>query len=706
MTNLAVINRLTQGRSMSDPATCLAPLLDAMSWRGTPRQIAEALTGAWDRLDIHDILNTMANLNFRSWGEKLRIGKIDPRLLPCLFETKRGEALVLWRGRGGKIESYDAGTGQPVKKLKNLSVGTAYFFVPEDDEASPKKGSWIRTIARRFDPLVSRLMVLTVLLNTLALATPLFVMSVYDKVIGARSEETLFYLAIGVAIAIVCDGVIRLMRSALLAHIGGRLDMIVNASVVNKIMDLPLKRLEKATVGTQLSRLKEFEGVRNFFTGPLALGILELPFVIIFLIAIALIGGWLAIVPVALVVVLSSGAILAIRFAKTAVQQSSAGSADCQTLLLEILQNLRFIKDEGTEEIWMERFRERSTQLALANLKGARLNAAFQNFSSAITIIAGATTLAVGASFAIAGQFSMGALIACMALVWRVLSPLQMLFVTFTRLEEIKSAMNRMDQLMAQPTETKMRSSGETVAREREFEGRITFNRVVLRYLANQEPALAGVSFEINPGEVVAIVGPNGCGKSTILKLVADLYQAQAGTVMIDGVDTRQMNMLDLRQALGYLPQQADLFSGSILENLIVTNPTATRTEIEDACYRAGILDDVEALTDGLNTQMTEQTVKQVSTGFRKGLALARTFLSGANIYLFDEPGVGLDTESDEMLLKELEGFKGKVTTLLVTHRPEYIRVADRVIALREGRVVFDGTPDDLAGAGRRRKNG
>jgi ATP-binding cassette, subfamily C, bacterial LapB len=706
MSNATVVQSLTQGRGLSDAAACLAPLLDALSWRGTPRQMSEAISGQWEGLDVHDIRNTMANLNFRSWRKKSRVGGIDERLLPCLFETKRGKKLVLWRGREGNVHTYDADTRQPLKKTRKLTKGTAYFFVPADDSATgkPRRG-WFKGVVRRFESMAVRLLVLTVLLNVLALATPLFIMNVYDKVIGARSEETLFYLAIGVSMAIFADAIIRLMRSSLLAYIGGRLDMIINSTVINKLMDLPLVRLEKATVGTQLARLREFEGVRNFFTGPMALGFLELPFVIIFLVAIFIIGSWLAVVPVVLILVLSMGAVIALRFARSAVTETTANSAETQTLLLEILENMRFIKDEGTEDIWMERYRARSTELALSNLRGARVNAVFQTFSQSITIIAGAVTLAVGAGLAIDGQFSVGALIACMALVWRVLSPLQALFITFTRLEEIKAGVKRMDQLMMQPTESKARTSGETVARDRQFDGRITFSRVVIRYAANQEPALAGVSFDVKPGEVVALVGPNGCGKSTVLKLIADLYQPQAGTVKIDGVDTRQLNMADLRQALGYLPQQADLFSGTIIENLTVSNPTATRIEINEACEHAGILDDVEALSHGLDTYLNEQTVRRVSTGFRKGLALARTLLSGANILLFDEPGVGLDTESDEMLKKQLVEFKGKVTTLVVTHRADYIRLADRVIALRAGRVVFDGTPKEMAEMGRRSKD-
>jgi len=700
MSNQALVEQLTEGNPLSDAAACLAPLLDALTWRGTPRQVADALTARWENADIRDIRNTMANLNFRSWALEQRIGSVDQRLLPCIFETNAGDPMVLWKSKDGGVVAYDAANRDITDRLSFRRKGTAYFFVPEDDEVGAKK-SWFRPVIRRFEPYLFQLLFLSFLLNMLALATPLFVMSVFDQVIGAKSVDTLKYLIIGVGMALACDTIIRLLRSSLLSYIGGRMDVIVNNGVVDKLIDLPLNRLEKASVGTQLSRLREFEGIRGFFSGPMAISMLELPFVIIFIIAIAIIGGWLAVVPLILMVIMGTGAYLALKYSKAAVSDSLAGNSDCQSLLIEMFSNLRFIKDEGTEDIWLERFRERSTQLALSNLQGARINARFQTFAQSIMVIAGAATLAVGAGFAIEGHFSVGALIACMALVWRVLAPLQTLFLTFTRMQEIKNAITRIDQLMLIPSETQVRTSGETVAREQEFEGKVSFSRVVLRYSAATEPALAGVTFDIQPGEVIAIIGANGSGKSTILKLIADLYKPQAGSVFIDDVDTRQINLLDLRQSLAYLPQKADLFAGTINENLKVANPVATRAEVEDACYRAGILDDVYLLPHSLDTMLTEQTVKQVSTGFKKGIAVARTLLSKSQIVLLDEPSVGLDVESDEMLKNEIISFKGRKTTLLVTHRPDYVQLADRVLALRAGRVVFDGSPGDLASMGK-----
>ena len=702
MANGPLIEQLSEGMDLTDAGLCMAPLLDSLSWRGTARQMAEAMAGPWRGFNIYSLRNTMANLNYRSRSEQLSLGEIDPRLLPCMFRSNQGHLMVMWNDMFGKVVAFDANTREIVDKFHPKLKGVAYFFVPDDDPKPSSRRAWFRPIARRFEGIGVRLLLLSLVTSILALATPLFVKSVFDQVIAAKSLNTLAYLSVGIMLAVFCDAVIRFVRSALLAHVGGRLDNIVNNAVIDKMIDLPLVKLEKSSVSAQLARLKEFEGLRGFFSGPIAVSLLELPFVVIYLITIAILGGVLAFVPLVLILILGTGAYISLSYSKAAVADTIGGNADAQATLIEILDNLRFIKDEGTEDLWLERYRAQSTQLAMANLNAARINTRFQTFSQTIMLTAGAVTLTVGAILSTEGALTMGSLIACMALVWRVLSPLQTLFLTFTRLEEVKNSITRINQLMAQSSETQIRSSGETIARERKFEGKISFQRVMLRYSSNAEPALVGISFEAKPGELVAIIGSNGSGKSTIMKLIANLYKTQAGTVKIDDIDTRQLNLVDLRNSIGYLPQRSDLFAGTIEENLKVANPVATRQDLEKALEEAGVLDDVEALPDGITTMLTEKTKTQVSTGFSKGLTLARTFLCDSNIMLFDEPSVALDIESDEMLKKKIKSFRGKVTTLYVTHRKDYIAMADRVIALRAGQITFNGTPKQLADRGKK----
>ncbi len=693
------VQQLAGRRRLTPIAACIAPLLDALDWRGSARELSEALSARWSAIDLVDLRNTMANLNYRSWAQRGRLGDIDTRLLPCLFVSDRGASRVLWRGEDGQIAQSD-GREEEAPEIAPRERGNAYFFALEEeasDRGTAAGESWLVTVARRFHGAFGHLLASTLILNLLALATPLFVMSVYDRVIGAGDRDALHLLAAGVGLALACDLVIRVLRGLLLAHISGRLDMIVGSSAVGKLLDLPLARLERAAVGTQIARIREFEGLRGFFVGPLALAILESPFVFIFLITIAFIAGWLALVPLGLLLVMGIAGWAVVRWARYAMARSLSGSSDAQTLLVELLNNLSTIKSDGAEHIWMERFRERSTALAMANLRNARIAAVVQTFGHLIMISAGALTLTFGALFVMKGQITVGALIASMALVWRVLSPMQMLFLALTRLSEVRNAISRINQLMALPMENQSGRGGETVTRSRHLVGRVALNRVVMRYAPNQEPALAGISLEVSPGEIVALAGPNGSGKSTILKLVMDLYRPQAGTVMIDGIDVRQLNPHDLRRSIGYMPQDTELFSGTIGDNLRLANPIADERALVQACERAGVLDEVENLPKRFNTRLSEQDIKQISSGFGRGLCLARTFLTEAPIMLFDEPGTALDNESDQAFIRALHHMRGEVTCLVVTHRPSHIRAADRVLVMSGGMIGYDGTPGDMA---------
>lgn len=697
-----LIARLAGSNKLTNSAACLAPLLDAMAWTGSPRQLAESLTGSWDNMTVQSVRNTMANLNYTSTRQSMRRSKIDKRLLPCLFEADNGAVQVITLSSTDDVVIFDGTSRKSIRNPDGHSPkGTAYFFSKDQLGGGIRiqDGSWLRTVAKRFDGYVGQLLMLTFILNMLALATPLFVMAVYDKVIATGDTQTLYYLGAGVGMALLSDIFIRLIRGALLAHLGGRFEMIVGSSTVDKILDMPLARLERAAVGTQIARLREFEGIRGFFSGPLALAFMEMPFVIIFIIAIAFIGGWIALVPVGFMIIFGILGAIMIRYARAAVKKNIEGSSDAQGILVELLQNAHSIKADGAEDLWMNRYRERSTRLALSSLKNARVSNLVQTFGQLMMILAGAGTLTIGTIAASNGSMTVGGLIASMAFVWRILSPMQMVFVAMTKLEEVKNGMARVDQLMAQPTESRVTSASHTVTDGSRFKGGITFSNVMLRYSPNHDPALAGISFDIKPGEVVAIAGSNGSGKSSILKLISDLYQPQSGAVFIDGVDSRQINTIDLRQSIAYLPQQTDLFSGTIAQNLRLANPIASESELKRALERACVFDDVMELSDGVETHFSEHSIKQMSAGFRKGLAIARTLLNDSPIVLLDEPESALDMESDHCIIDLIREYRGKRTVLIVAHRPSYIREADRVIVMNRGSISFDGTPEEMAKA-------
>ncbi|MEQ8664522.1 MAG: ABC transporter transmembrane domain-containing protein [Rhodospirillales bacterium] len=692
-------------REKTDISNCLIPLLKAMQWRGHPRHIAESIPHFLDTLDITAFRNVFANLRYESWPIEIDAARVDTRLLPCLYLPEGRDAMVLIERDGDMIKVFDGGEDDeatiPIAELK----GTAYVFHQLEEEAASKqiqqRQGWFRMIIERFRTLGYQVLGLTLILNLLALATPLFVMAVYDKVVATGSLPTLSYFAIGVGIAIMCDLIIRGVRSRVLAFIGARLDNIVGNAVFQRILFLPPAFTERATVGAQVARIKDFETVREFFTGPMALTFFELPFTFIFVIVIAALAGPLAFVPLLMIVVFIVLGFVIQPLIQGSVARAAKGGSRRQELLVETLGNMRAVKTSGAEEKWLERYRDYSARASLNSFYTAQYGSLLNTISSILMTASGLGTVAFGVFRVLGGNMTIGALVASMILVWRILAPLQMAFVSMTRITQVRSSVAQINGLMNLKAE---RETDSIVIPLKRFVGRISFSRVSLRYSPEADPALVGVTFDVEPGEVVAIVGGNGSGKSTLLKLLAGLYVQQAGSVRIDDQDVRQLDVIELRHAISYVPQVYQFFYGTIAQNLRLTHPTASDEELWWACKEAGVLEDVLALEQGsgkwkrsgFEVRIGDSAGAQMPTSLLQRLNLARGYLKRAPIMLFDEPGNGLDYEGDQTFMKKVERLRGNTTVFLVTHRPSHLRMADKIVWMDTGHVRAVGPADQI----------
>ncbi|MCB2099572.1 MAG: ATP-binding cassette domain-containing protein [Rhodobacterales bacterium] len=689
---------LSSLRSKTDLSACLLPLLEALNWRGHPRHVAESLPHFVDTLDITAFRNVMAQLNFSSRPVPLRVREIDPRLMPCLFLPHGGDAQVMLNYNGGTLNVFDGGTSTYTTFDERANPkGVAYFFSvtePEEDQgAQRKKAGWFSTVSDRFRPLLYQILVITLVLNVLALSTPLFVMAVYDRVIATGSLETLSYFAVGVGIAVTCDLVLRSIRARILAFIGARLDNLIGNAVFQKILYLPPAFTERATVGAQVARLKDFETVREFFTGPMALVFFELPFVLLFVVVIALLGGPVAFVPLIMIALFALTGVIMSPFVRNAVSRSARTSSKRQELVVETLSHMRAVRYCGAERTWMGRYRDLSASAALANFKTAQMSALVNNISHVLMVGSGVSTIAFGVFRVFDGDMTIGALVACMILVWRVLAPLQTGFLTLTKLTQVRSSINQINNLMNIAAE---RDPSRMVTPLKKMSGWVTFNRVSLRYSAEADPALVGVSFEARPGEIIAVVGANGSGKSTVMKLVGGMYQPQAGSVRIDNMDIRQMDPIELRYAVGYVPQNCEFFYGTIAQNLRLAQPLATDADLRWAAELAGLLDDILAMPDGFETRIGDTRSQFLPTSFQQRLNLARGYLKRAPVMLFDEPGNGLDFEGDQAFMRALEQMRGNTTVFIVTHRPSHLRLVDKIVWLDAGQVRAFGPAEEV----------
>jgi len=689
-----LVEALRQGRmgafeAVSPFAACLMPLLTALGWQGNPRHIVEALPHFAADLDLDGLRNVLIELSYATKPHARQLDRIDPRLLPCLHVDRDGNPRVVIAIVDKTARVFDGSRREEIILKSAALAGTAYFIEPAEaprDERMPHP-SFIAQLARRFQGIAVQLGLITLLNNVLALAFPLFALMIYDKVIGGQAREMITHLVVGIGLAFVFDFTLRLLRSRLLAYMGARVERLISIAVLGQLLRLPVAYTESAPIGTQLARLKEFETVREFFTGPLAGVAFDLPFLFVFLLVIAWLGGPLVLVPLVLGLVILLIGYVSQSFQRDAVQRAAASQAARHGLTVEIVSHLKTIKQSGSGAIWLERYRAASAAAAVDSRNVQAISGLLNTVSQTLMMATGAIVLTWGAMRIISGDMSVGALVAAMALSWRVLAPLQLGLMALTRVSQIRLALAQIDRLLQIRPELSDRPSP-TIA-QRVFRGAVTLNRASLRYRPDAEPALLGVDIVLKPGELIGITGPSGSGKSTILKVMAGLYPVQAGAVLLDGLDIRQMTPHELRNAVTYSPQNRHLFHGTIAQNLRLAAPAASDDDLKAALAETGALNDVLALPEGLETGLGDHSVAQVLTpGLLQRIALARIYLRPSAVLLLDEPGQWLDETGDAALIESLRRRRGQQTIVVVSHRPSHLAICDRVVLMQNGRIT------------------
>jgi len=684
--------------SDSPLASCLMPLLQELGWHNYARELIEALPHYSTHIDIVDLRNILMTLGYESTSIRTRVNKIKADLLPCLFLADKGSILVLREKHGEEFDYFD-----PIAEKNDFSTlpnarGTAYVFTDTHTshgitEAELNQEGWFFNLLKRFKGMLFHLLVMTFLINIIALAIPLSVMIVYDKVIGSKSIETLPYLITGITIVLVADLLLRLFRASILGNMAGRLDYLIGVETFKQIISLPPSFTERSTMASQLSRLKRFDTVRDFFTGQNAALALELPFVFLSLLVVAILGGWIAVIPLVMIAIYVLIGFIWLPGLASKVLRAGIAKTNKQRMLMQTLTGRHEIKSIGGETVWKERFRESSGETVMANYKTYLSTGIVHSIAQSLMTISGIAVVALGAFGVMDGSITMGALIAIMSLVWRVLSPLQTSFLSYSRFQQTWRSIKQIDQLMRLKTE---KHSGHAGLLLTNLKGSIKLDRVSYRYGADENPALLGVSFQVKPGEAVAICGDTGSGKSTILKVISGMYKPQGGTLSIDNLDIRQLNALDLRRAIAYVPQETKMFHGSIAQNMRLNNALATDEELRQAAEQAGVLETIESLPEGFDTRIGDSRTDQFPPGFNRTLSMARAFVSPAQIVLLDEPGASLDDASDLRFQAQLQRLKGRKTIIMVTHRPSHIRLTDQAIYLQNGSVAFAGPPDEV----------
>lgn len=691
--------RLGDFHANSPFAACLLPLLESLGWRGNLKEVMEAIPHLPDYFDLVDLRNVLAELGYQTRPEPGRMGRVDHRFLPALFVPDQGAPVVLrTAGSEGGTVVFDPLDGQDFVLYRPGPEGTIYLVEPDDSEegGETRRRDWTHQLLVRFRNMAIGMAGISFVLSFLALAPPLFILAVYDYVVPSRASNILYEMLVGLGLVVAVELALRHVRGKAIAFVGARIEALISNATWRQILYLPTNYTEQASISGQIARIKEFRSVRDFFSGPLATAILELPFILVALTVTALLAGWMVVVPIVAGLGYVLTGVIMTPWLSTAGAAARQARARRQNFLVEMMLNLRSLRQLGLEDVWLARYEPLSVNAATSQHRVAQLNNTMGTISHALMTAAGAGTLAMGALAVIDGTLTAGGLIATMALVWRTLSPLQMALTALQQTSQIKSTLAHIDQLMRLTNEVDQHAQPRERLVRRQFEGHVRLTRVSIRYRQEAEPALLAVSMEVQPRQLVVLTGPSGSGKSTVLKMIAGLYRPQAGVVLLDRLDIRQIPVGELREAVSYMPQNCDLFYGTIAQNLRLAAPAASDAALAEVAARTGLADDLEILPRGIDTRIGDQSMGRMPAGFRQRLGLARAYLKDSPVLLLDEPANGMDAASDALFIESVKHYKGTKTIVLVTHRPSHMRLADRVVALDGGRVTMDGAPDEV----------
>jgi ATP-binding cassette, subfamily C, bacterial LapB len=683
-------------RPQTPAEACLAPTLALLGWAGEGRRIREALPH-FDRIEsIEALRHVLSLLGYGTTQQSIRPSLIADEALPCLFSRGGSDVmLIIERGSDGTLLVFEGGSASWQTLTPSNQLGSAFHIWNQTSNAEfPEEGrSWLFTAVKRFKPAIFAMLALSFLGNLAALTLPIFVICVYDLGIGTRSTNTVVMLAVGAGVVIATNLALRSIRARMMAYFGARIDSLISMKSFEVILNMPVSMIESAPVGTQVSRLKQFESMRDFFTGTLASSIVDIPFIFIFLIAIAIWGGHLVWVPISLITIYAALAAVTIPMTRNYVREIGSVKQRRHLLLQELFSKRRAIRALSAEDVWIARHQNLASLISRLSHRARSFNNIQQNLGEMLVSLAGIATLGLGALHVISGSMTSGALIGTMALIWRVLAPVQSTYLSLPRIEQAMQTFKQIDRLLKIRSERDARSQRSFF---RQFKGKISTQHLAFRYPQRQEAVLRNIQLDIKPGEMVAITGPSGAGKTTLLRTMAGLYTPVFGAVLVDDMDLRQIDPAEWRSQIAFLPQTTNFFYGSLAQNIRLSRPDASDADVMRALREMGLDDEQRLMSGGIDKRLTAADIESFPDALKQRIALARCFIKDAPIFMLDNPAASLDTLSELHLINKFSALKGRTTILFTTFRPSHMRLADRVIVLKDGQVALDGEPEKV----------
>jgi ATP-binding cassette subfamily C protein LapB len=694
-------------RRTCDPLlACLVHVTGLLGKAGTPEALAAGLPIAEHGLTPELFVRAATRAGLSAQIVRRPLEDISSLVLPAVVLLNERQACVLVaKDAAGNVQLLQPESGgvcdTTLAELSSRYSGYAIFVRPRvkldarsEQSHTPRAKHWFWDAIAGCWPIYGEVLLASLLINLFALVTPFFTMNVYDRVVPNLAMETLWVLTIGVAIVFGFDLLLRTLRAYFIDVAGKRIDTVLSANLFAKVLGIRVAD-RPSSVGAFANNVQEFESLREFVTSATITTLVDLPFALLFILAMAWLGGPIAWVPlVAFPLIVGFGLVMQRPLAR-AVQESFRHSAQRQATLVETLAGLETIKSQRAEGPAQRRWEEAIGQLARLGLRTRLLSNTIINFSTFVQQAAYVAVVALGVHLIAAEQFTVGGLIACTLLVGRVLAPLSQIAGLLTRYHHARTALASIDKTMSLADERP--PEREYVSRP-QLQGAVEFRDVTFQYPGQEVAALSNVSFRIAPGERVALIGRIGSGKTTIEKLILGLHAPTSGSILIDGIESRQIDPVELRRDIGYVPQDIVLFYGSVRDNIVLGAPRIDDSAVLRAAGQAGVTEFVNSHPRGFAMPVGERG-EAISGGQRQAIAIARAYLLQPPILLLDEPSNAMDNRTEEQFKARLAEQLDHRTLILITHRASLLSLVSRIIVIEAGRVAIDGPRDQVLAA-------
>ncbi len=589
-------------------------------------------------------------------------------------------------------------TQMPIEKLESEYTGEVIIIKPEynfnnriEKEVnveSPREWFWGTLLRNR--GIYKQVIVVSLFINLFILATPLFTMNVYDRVLPNNAIETLWALFIGIALVMFFDLLLKVLRAHFLGIASKRADTIMSNKIFNHLLNIKLDA-KPASTGQFVSRLQSFENVREFFTSATIAALVDFPFVIIFILVIYFIAGPLAYITIFTILLSISLSWYLQRPLKTLIEKSVKEEQIKQTTLIEAVAGLEIIKSVKAQNRMKTHWDQSVNKTVHYADKGHFLSQTITYTTAFISQFSNIAIVVGGVYLAQEGEITMGAIIAAMILNGRVIAPISQIVGMIIKFDRTMLSLNNLDEVMSMPVE----KENKTYISRPNLSGDIELKDVQFAYKDQNHQTLKDINIKIKKGEKVAILGKIGSGKSTLLKLINNLYEPTKGSVLIDALDTRQIDPTDLRHAIGSVPQEPFLFMGTIKDNLTIGEQYVSDEEILRVSKIAGLDDFLGKHEAGYDLLVGERG-EGLSGGERQAVTLARALISDPNIIMLDEPTNSMDRQTEKSFINRLQNIVEDKTLIVVTHKTSLLQLVDRIIIVENGKVVVDGPKEEV----------